>query len=170
MDEKDLEADLHNLLSELQEDGGSVDKVEDKPKVQTISTKSEQAKTDIEPEVVEDKQVIDLAEYKQKLDALTEEVLNSCRNDRREAQDVINLLRERIEDSPGHPPRMYVDGLVKAVEVKANISQNAIKMMETNIKFLSSTKPAIQMNQGIITGTDANLEDLLSQPILDDDV
>lgn len=167
-DDKDLEDDLHNLLSELNEEIPV--EPEDKPNIQTISTTRDDKIVKADTPVVEEKQVIDISEFKERLDSLTEEVLNSCRNDRSEAQDVINLLRDKIDDCPGHPPRMYIDGLVKAVEVKANISQNAIKMMETNIKFLSSTKPAIQMNQGIITGTDANLEELLNQPLLDDDV
>lgn len=83
---------------------------------------------------------LDTKKYKEQLDVVTTEVLQACRADRQEAQDVINDLKNRMAAVGGAPPKALVDGLVKAVEVKANINGNAIRMMDTNAKFLAALK------------------------------
>lgn len=87
---------------------------------------------------------IDYQKYRDQLDIVTQEVLQACRADRQEAQDVINDLKSRMAaGGGGAPAKALVDGLVKAVEVKASINQNAIRMMDTNAKFLASIKASI---------------------------
>jgi len=113
-----------------------------------------------------------LSKYMDRLDDVTEEVLAACRSDRQEAQDVINIYKKAIEDAQQakHPPaRMWVDGLVKAVEVKAGINGNAVKVIEANAKMLAATKAGTMLNQQINIGDGAQLDDVLSQELSEDD-
>lgn len=119
--------------------------------------------------------VIDLNKYLVRLDGVTDEILDACRSDRQEAQEVINMFRREIEGAANknQVPRMYVDGLVKAVEVKANINMTAVKMMEANAKMLASTKATtnIQVNsQNVnVASNDQDLERILDEPMTPDD-
>jgi len=114
--------------------------------------------------------IIDVVKYHERLDQVTTEVLTACRADRQEAQDVIDLLRLQIDDSisKSHAPqRMWVDGLVKAVEVKAGINATAVKIIEANAKMLAATRAGINiLNQNIQSDTQ-DLEDVLSNPLTD---
>jgi hypothetical protein len=106
------------------------------------------------------------------MDDVTNEVLQACRSDRQEVQNVINTCQKEIEDAKAakHPPaRMWVDGLVKAVEVKGGINSTAVKMVEANIKLLAATKAGVQINQQINAGGNVNLDEVLSEPLGDDD-
>jgi hypothetical protein len=113
---------------------------------------------------------INVAKYLSKLDEVTESVLAACDADRKETQNVINTYRTAIDnaiDSGEEPLRMWVDGLVKAVEVKAGINTTAVKMMEATAKMLAATKSSIQINQQFNNPT--SLTDLLDEPITDED-
>lgn len=115
-------------------------------------------------ETIEPKFSIDVIEYKKQLDIVTHEVLQACRADRQEAQDVINDLKSRMSQTGGGAaPKALVDGLVKAVEVKANINQNAIRMMDTNAKFLSAIKSVNNTtnNNSVITASAEELKKIL---------
>ena len=114
----------------------------------------------------------ELEKYYQRMDDVTGEVLQACRSDRQETQDVINECQSAISIAKGKnvaPARMWVDALVKAVEVKAGINSTAVKMVEANVKLLAATKSGIQINQQINAGVSSSLEDILSDPIGDDD-
>lgn len=115
---------------------------------------------------------VDVMKYHDKLDLVTTEVLSACRADRQETQDVIDLLRLQIDDAVNKtqtPSRMWVDGLVKAVEVKAGINATAVKIIEANAKMLAATKAGVNiLNQNISSGTE-DLEDVLSRPLTEDD-
>lgn len=100
---------------------------------------------------------VDIESYKEQLDVITNEVIDACRSDRQEAQEVIDDLRGRLNAIPNQAPKALVDGLVKAVEVKAGINQNAIKMMDTNAKFLASIRPMINVNN---SSASINVEEL----------
>lgn len=119
-------------------------------------------------------ELIDLSAEKERLDTVTDEVLDSCRADRQEAQDVIKLCRDEISaatSKSNSPSRMYVDGLVKAVEVKSKIMETAVKMMDTRAKFVSSVKTTIgQQNNVQINASSQELENILQQDFEDDDV
>jgi LEA14-like dessication related protein len=64
---------------------------------------------------------------------------------------------------------MYIDGLVKAVEVKANINQNAIKMMEANSKMIASMKPGsgTTINNNLQVNN-SELDEILNNPVPQD--
>lgn len=107
----------------------------------------------------------DVLKYLEKMDEVADEVLISCRNDRQEAQDVINMLKSQCDDahSKDRPPaRMYVDGLVKAVEVKANINGNAVKVMEGVAKMIAATKAGVNIQNNNLSVSGSELDDILS--------
>lgn len=119
---------------------------------------------------------VNLQKYLDRLDGVTDEILGACRSDRQEAQDVIQMFRQEIEQALNQnkaPSRMFVDGLVKAVEVKANINMTAVKMMEANAKMLASMKATTSVqvnNQNVsLTGNDRDLERVLDEPMTADD-
>jgi hypothetical protein len=64
---------------------------------------------------------------------------------------------------------MYVDGLVAAVEVKANINMTAVKILEANAKMLAATKAAVSnvmVNQNVSVGNnDSDLVKILEEPL-----
>jgi len=115
---------------------------------------------------------VDVVKYHERLDQVTTEVLAACRADRQETQDVIDLMRLQIDDAVNKsqsPSRMWVDGLVKAVEVKAGINATAVKIIEANAKMLAATKAGVNiLNQNVNTGSQ-DLEDVLSRPLTDID-
>lgn len=115
---------------------------------------------------------VDVVKYHERLDQVTIEVLAACRADRQETQDVIDLMRLQIDDAVNKsqsPSRMWVDGLVKAVEVKAGINATAVKIIEANAKMLAATKAGVNiLNQNVNTGSQ-DLEDVLSRPLTDID-
>lgn len=115
---------------------------------------------------------IDIEKYHARLDQVTNEILTACRSDRQEAQDVIELLRHQIDDATGNdraPQRMWVDGLVKAVEVKAGINATAVKIVEANAKMLAATKSNVNILNQNVSGGSQDLEDVLSCPLTESD-
>jgi hypothetical protein len=66
---------------------------------------------------------------------------------------------------------MYIDGMVKAVEVKANINMTAVKMIEANAKMLAATKATsnVLVSNNVSVGGDLDLEKILSEPITQED-
>lgn len=114
---------------------------------------------------------IEMEKYRDQLETVTQEVLDACRSDRQEAQDVINDLRQRLQASSGGkgpPPKALVDGIVKAVEVKAGINQNAIKMMDTNARFLASIKTTFNQTNNLSVGSSDELKRILDGSMDDD--
>lgn len=120
---------------------------------------------------------VNINKYLDRLDGVTDEVLNACRSDRQEAQEVILLLRSQINEAITNnkqPSRMWVDGLVKAVEVKSLVNMTAVKIIEANAKILAATKAGgtnVQVNNNSVTvaGTDKDLEKILDEPLTSDD-
>jgi hypothetical protein len=120
--------------------------------------------------------IVDLREQFKQFDIVTDEILQGARSDRQETQDAINLMRGEIDkaiNGGAHPSRMYVDNLVKALEVKATINQTAVKIMEAKAKMLAATKVGISVNTNIQTNvatgsSDQGLVDLLSKNPLHD--
>ena len=118
-----------------------------------------------------DEDVVNFQKYLIELDGVTQEVLQACRADRQEAQDVINMLRKKVDaaiNKNQDPSRMFVDGLVKAVEVKAGINATAVKMMDSVAKVLASTKSGINIQNNNLHVDGTELDELLSQDVSDD--
>ena len=118
-----------------------------------------------------DEDVVNFKKYLTELDGVTQEVLQACRADRQEAQDVINMLRKEVNDAINknkQPSRMFIDGLVKSVEVKAGINATAVKMMDSVAKVLASTKSGINIQNNNMSVDGKELDELLSQDVPDD--
>lgn len=117
-------------------------------------------------------ELVDYQKYLERLDQVTEDVLGACKKDRAEAQGVIDLMRDLIDTKIGEnraPDKASVDGLVKAVEVKASINMTAVKMLEANAKMLAIYKPSSKVQLNNIISTDKELEQLLAEPLTPDD-
>jgi hypothetical protein len=102
------------------------------------------------------------------MDGVTQEVLQACQSDRQEAQDVINMLRQQIDNAhngSNAPQRMYVDGLVKMVEVKAGINATAVKMMEGVGKMLAATKAGVNIQNNNVNVSGGELDEILAQDV-----
>ena len=119
----------------------------------------------LKTELVDQEPVVDIARYLDKMEGVADEVLQACRSDRQEAQEVINMLRSQCDQahSKNQPPaRMYVDGLVKSVEVKANINTNAVKVMEGVAKMIAATRAGLNINNNNVSFSTAELDEILS--------
>jgi hypothetical protein len=196
-----MDDDLQSLLNQLDIDGSDVDvtppasnkpsdeKVEneveqtspEKPNDQatvtsiTVDTPTTTGVSEVQ-EVADTDVVNHTKKYLTKLDDVTDEILTACRSDRQEAQEVIILYKSQIEDaltSNRDPQRMYVDGLVQAVEVKSNINLTMVKIMEANAKMLASLKAGsslnIKNNINVASSNDKELENILDEPITEID-
>jgi hypothetical protein len=143
--------------------------------VSEIGTKSSMAYADASQEEV----AVDPKKYLRQLDDVTIEVLDACRSDRQDAQDIITMLKREIEGSIQQgksPSKTFVDGLVKAVEVKTNVNTTVVKMMEANAKMLAAMKVSSGTNVQInnvtasgVTETDQSLEKILDEPLTSED-
>ncbi len=130
------------------------------------------------PQILEETiPIVDLRKQFEQFDVVTDEILQGTRSDRQETQDTIVLLRTEVDKAiAAHkdPARMYVDNLVKALEVKATINQTAVKMMEAKAKLLAATKGGVTIQTNIQTNmgssaVDPQLTDLLANNELGDD-
>lgn len=124
-------------------------------------------------EIADEEPVVDIARYLDKMEGVADEVLQACRSDRQEAQEVINMLRTQCDQahSKSQPPaRMYVDGLVKSVEVKANINTNAVKVMEGVAKMIAATRAGLNINNNNVSVSTAELDEILSSTEISGDL
>lgn len=161
----DIDEDLKQLLNQLDEPDVSTDasSVDNNTAMEPLRPIEE--KRIVEPIEVNDQPVVDIARYLDKMEGVADEVLQACRSDRREAQEVINMLRGQCEQahSKNQPPaRMYVDGLVKSVEVKANINTNAVKVMEGVAKMIAATRAGLNIQNNNVNVSSAELDEILS--------
>lgn len=97
------------------------------------------------------------------------EVIADCRSDRAEAQQVIANLQADIDaikgsHGPQSVPRIYIEALVKAIEVKANINDTKVKMTDSGAKLIAALRSQINI-QNNQTTIDGNLENILVRPL-----
>ncbi len=181
MDDKlEMDEELTDLLDQLDsEDPKDSDAGDHVVELETESAKKKQiilpetasVPNDIIPAEVEEEDV-NIKIYFERYEAMAEEIFAACRSDRQEAQAVLAMCKERVEDAirndtADRVPRMYVDALVKAVEVKANINDTAVKMIDAGAKLISAAKNQINVQQNnVAVGSDLN--DILNQPMTDE--
>jgi len=159
--------ELNQLLSQL--DAGDVEEA-DLPKPTTEALRPiEEPVVEVQPADSAETPSVDVLRYLDKMEGVAEEVLQACRSDRQEAQEVIDMLRQQCslaQNKNQSPARMYVDGLVKAVEVKANINTNAVKVMEGVAKMIAATKVgSLNINNNNVTVSGSELDEILKNPI-----
>jgi hypothetical protein len=124
------------------------------------------------PDVIPAEQDVNIKVYFERYEVMAEEIFAACRSDRQEAQSVLAMCKERVQDAidsgaPNAVPRMYVDALVKAVEVKANINDTAVKMIDAGAKLISAAKSQINVQQNNVA-VSSDLNDILNQPMTDE--
>lgn len=111
----------------------------------------------------------DVAKKLKQLDEVTDNILKACADDRKQAQEAIDLIKGEIEGSirnNNRPASSYVEGLIKAIEVKAGINLTAVKIMEANAKMLAATKAGTSLTVNNSNSmASASLSELLSQPM-----
>ena len=112
---------------------------------------------------------VDVNKKMQQLEEVTDNILSACSDDRRQAQEAIDLIKGEIcknLENDQRPPAAFVEGLIKAIEVKAGINLTAVKIMEANAKMLAATKAgaSISVNNNNSL-SNASLTDILSQPM-----
>jgi len=141
-----------------------------------VRTLAEQPRPTVEPELPPPQLSLDIAKISEQLETTTTEVLQACRNDRQETQDVIDQLKGAANQflngsgqNPGNPgalPRGIIDNLVKALEVKAGINQTAVKMIEANGKLIAAIRPSTVIQNNMNVGTqDEDLKSILEEPM-----
>lgn len=162
----DIDDDLKQLLNQLDEPDVPADasNSDNQTAIEPLRP-IEEKRIIAEPIDINDQPVVDIARYLDKMEGVADEVLQACRSDRREAQEVINMLRGQCEQahSRNQPPaRMYVDGLVKSVEVKANINTNAVKVMEGVAKMIAATRAGLNIQNNNVNVSSAELDEILS--------
>lgn len=177
----DIDNDLKDLLDQLDDptiDDHPPQQQESKPTasadalrpvqdVRLINSEADNTGANNEPVVV------DIARYLDKMEGVADEVLQACRSDRQEAQEVINMLRGQCDMAHGRnqpPARMYVDGLVKSVEVKANINTNAVKVMEGVAKMIAATRAGLNIQNNNVSVSTAELDEILSATEMDSEL
>jgi len=101
--------------------------------------------------------------------AVTEEILNNFRADRRQAEAIVQHMWEVVQSQHGAAAQHYVQALVSALGVKTEVNANAVKILEANAKLLSAGKGVfINLNTG--SGDDQELDQVLSRPFMINEV
>lgn len=90
------------------------------------------------------------------------EILGNFREDRRQVDEVVRHLWDKVKNNEDIP-RTYIEQLVSALGVKADINANACKLLEAKAKMMSAGKSAFINNNNIFAGSD--LDELLDRPI-----
>lgn len=97
---------------------------------------------------------------------ISAEILGNFRNDRTQAEDIIQHLWGIVREQHGVAAQHYVQGLVAALGVKVEVNANATKILEAKAKLLSAGKGTV-FNINNATGMVSNqeLDTLLSRPV-----
>jgi len=114
---------------------------------------------------------VDLKRLFDRMNEVTDNVLECARNDRAQAESAILMMQDAIETahSLNKPAsKTYVEGLIKAIEVKANINTTVVKIMEANAKMFAATKSGLNLNinnTNTSTVSSDELVNLLNTPL-----
>lgn len=110
-----------------------------------------------------------LQKMQKEFDNISGEILGTWRSDRDQIQEVIDIYLNVVRGG-GDLPRVYVEMLVKALEVKSNTSITAVKLLDAKTRLLQALKGGtsvmIQNNNAVVG--DGDLTKLLSEPMSGD--
>jgi len=107
-------------------------------------------------------------------DEVGKEVLDKWRVDRHEVQEVIDHLKDAVinravQNAAGSVPGVYIESLVKALEVKGNMSLTAVKAMDAKTRLLAALRGGVNiLNQQNNVTPSGELERVLAGPVDDD--
>ena len=106
----------------------------------------------------------DLKDVVEKFDKDYGEVQANLKRDRGRIDEVIDILLKRVKTNKDSEADTI--SLVKALSVLSDTNGHSVKLLDSRSKLLSATKSAMNAMQTNIniTGTDAELQNLLSQP------
>jgi len=110
-------------------------------------------------EAIEAKQML------QDFQNVSNEILGNFRSDRAQAEIVVQHLLGIVKIEGGvaeDVPRVFVEQLVSALAVKAEINANACKLLEAKAKMMSAGKGALMQNFNL---GGAEIDALLSRPV-----
>lgn len=107
-------------------------------------------------------------------DELSDEIIGSWRDDRKEIQAIIDRFMGELsanagdESVTGHP-----EAIVKALDVKTNSSANIVKLLESRTKLIQSSKNGIVINNANLNNNNdagnQELQKILASSSKDDD-
>ena len=105
-----------------------------------------------------------------------QEIIDSWRKNNTEIQAVIDHLKDALLDGSvvsaqtGAIPGVYLEQLVKAMDVKSNMSMTVVKVLEAKTKLLAASKSGSGTRNSVNVNitTPSELDSILSQPVDDD--
>lgn len=158
------DAELNALLNELNQPVKEELSKEDQNKqVKQIKQATQviiQAQTDLpdKKDEIEEQRISILKDF----DIVGAEILGTWRDDRRQTQEVIDILLGLL--SSGTLGATGLESLVQALAVKANTSLTAVKLLDSKTRLLQAAKNQILV-QNNIGGSNEELTALLNQPV-----
>lgn len=112
-----------------------------------------------------------LTQMRKDFENVSGEILGTWREDRTQIQEVIDIYLNVVR-AGGDIPRVYIESLVKALEVKANTSITAVKLLDAKTRLLQALKGGtsvmITNNNNNANVAEGELTKLLTEPLADD--
>lgn len=127
--------------------------------VQMVSSNKELTEDDTNPEALASNIRALLARYR----GVAEEVLDNCRNDREQAQAVINHFFEVINTSP-KIPGVYIEKFPDLLRTKNEIGATAVRLLGELTKLVSASK-----NSELLGKIDVNIDLIALTALLEQD-
>lgn len=115
-----------------------------------------------------------LQKIKNEFDTIKGRVLESWESDRAQTQTVIDILFNDLQSMGAQTPRVYIEGLVKLLEVKSNSNITPVKLLDAQTRLLQAIKGGagvvINNSASAAAGASTNgeLTKLLSEPAVSD--
>jgi hypothetical protein len=124
------------------------------------------------PSINADVTPVDVQKMFKRMEDVTADVLQCAKDDRSQAELAIVMMKDAIDvaHAANKPAsKTYVEGLIKAIEVKAGVNTTVVKIMEANAKLFAALKSGLQLqinNQnGGSTTSQEDLVRLLNTPL-----
>ena len=114
---------------------------------------------DIQPEALSNNLRALLARYR----GVAEEVLDNCRNDRLQAQAVIDHFFNVINDSP-KIPNVYIEKFPDLLRTKNEIGATSVRLLGELTKLVSASK-----NSELLGKVDVNIDIIALSKLLEED-
>jgi hypothetical protein len=125
-----------------------------------------------------EKPAIDPARLMADFDKQADDILKKVAEDRGRARSIMVMCEEAIRPEGGpanhEAPRIFLEAMVKALEVGANANQTAVKVLDSRSKLVIALKGQIGVNinnnnsAAAGAGVDPELTRLLEKPTMED--
>ena len=143
--------DLADLLKTLKEEGVSKKEEEEEEEIQNVVILPKKKRELPEPEEIEESETVDedfdianelssqFNSVISKVGEVADEIIKNYRSDRNQAQQAIDHFFDVI-GTGGKIPTVYIEKLSDVLRAKNEISQNAIRVLDSISKFMTATK------------------------------